>query len=1247
MAETNVLNIVGEQVTLTDSGMPQRENFFVSFDPYYKFPNITADEETRLKRGLQVIFGKAGIFTDFKPPSSSSSNDVSANKSFFQSFLEKVSHKPVPPCMPEDKSLIIKSLTHRFNILRAQILKEKERDSVRFREITNHAYVLRDYIDYFMTTRDCTEGDGELLESIGELDDDRIKALLQQFIFMILQGQNPIGEYEKKGGLTPAQMIQKLEDGFDPENFDKFIGDYRAKKFPIAERVSKVLQVTELDINAIKGEIEAEIQKRTAEIIAFIQTLIPETDDFWEGINKNDLKSLFDRLLERLKAREAEIVTLKEDVRRKKEEIDAAAVREERNQQEIADLKARIASLEAELAAAKAEAGEKGTSSSGFKAALDAANAEIDRLRGVVEALTEENKKCKETQADTTTLAGMAARLRIITVEVETLRIKVKDCDEIKAENERLKAELEALRASAAKVTVAEGQCDALKAELEAAKKAKVELEAELAKARSDSAEEKSALEAKIAALMEKKAAGEAETQTEIDTEVEAAKAELEKLRAAAAGDKETIDGLLAEKMAAEEKIRDLIAELAKAKAELEAAKKDCDEAKTALQAQLGAAQAENDSLKGQLAEATKKIQEHIDEIGRLKKLLDVEKRSMGTNTSNLDAEVAAANAALQGELERLRGLLANAEKERDAALAAVEAAKNDCDEKVAGLEKTLAEAKAEIDRLKAELDAAKAELDAAKAETDANKKDCDEKVAALEKALAEAKAAADDLVNRVRTLEAEKAALESKATAGEKDRAELEGLRAKAADLEKLLDGEREKVKGLEADRAADADKFAADLAAIKKDCDEKAAAAATASEEEKKKLQDEIDRLAEEKARIEGERDAALAEKDKQIQEAAAAAAAERQDLGKQLGEAAAAVAELEKRPDITKDDFGGIVKEIAGWIRDGAKEADKPVLDPQSEPQTALGSVIGAVDELMRARAADTGCAPQLASLKTAIRSNYCHLVFFSSYMMARHFPPLWETKKQTVGYIIENKFIYSVIESTLNGRKSEKVRGSWEPPGVYRFMRDELKIKDTDSPKVLLDFLIKILDAMEHIHVSVDYGVYELTYLKFNEQQKKIMGFIQDQYKATLGILQTNQQSFEDKLKIYWRGHNGDADKDSYNLFMRNGINMKGEKTDGTTVLLVFEKETTGPNVPLKAILYNTAQQLYKSTENNNNGIKDGVIVDEGVRENLRKNRTFSYPFLFYIYLFVVRDFLDYRSTEVEDLCPLPEILKRRM
>jgi hypothetical protein len=57
-AETNVLNIVGEQVTLTETTFPLKESFIVQFDPYYKFPGITPDEEIKLKKALQSVFAQ-------------------------------------------------------------------------------------------------------------------------------------------------------------------------------------------------------------------------------------------------------------------------------------------------------------------------------------------------------------------------------------------------------------------------------------------------------------------------------------------------------------------------------------------------------------------------------------------------------------------------------------------------------------------------------------------------------------------------------------------------------------------------------------------------------------------------------------------------------------------------------------------------------------------------------------------------------------------------------------------------------------------------------------------------------------------------------------------------------------------------------------------------------------------------------------------------------------------------------------
>ena len=378
-AETNVLNIVGEQVTLTETTFPLRESFIVQFDPDYKFQEITADEEIKLKKALQTVFRKSGLLSHFKPPTTS---DISGQVGFIGSTLNTlIPGTPLPPCNKDEKELIVKSLRHRFGILRAQVFKEKERDSLRFRNFTDHAYRLRDFLDFFEKTPDCG---GEVSgEGVGELDDERIKTLLRQFIFMILQGQNPLDEYTSENRISPAELINKLETGaLTKEEFDTFINQYREKEYPIAPRIEKVLQVTELDLNAIQAEIDAGIKKKIDEIIIAIREVIPDTnDDFWKSVDVTDLKSLFDRLLERLKARESEIISLKDEVSRQKNEIDSAAVREQEKEVEIADLKARIGALEAELEGAKQNAAQKNTNSSSLKAALAAAQDEIAGLK--------------------------------------------------------------------------------------------------------------------------------------------------------------------------------------------------------------------------------------------------------------------------------------------------------------------------------------------------------------------------------------------------------------------------------------------------------------------------------------------------------------------------------------------------------------------------------------------------------------------------------------------------------------------------------------------------------------------------------------------------------------------------------------------------------------------------------------------------------------------------------------------------
>jgi len=424
MATNQIVNILGELVSLEDkeTGLSPGDPILVPFTSYYVHPDFTDGDKTTLKQTFQKVF--------------------------------KTSIEPLPPCETKEKELIIKSLTYRFSLLR-KILLENSKDSKAFRVAAEHAFRLKAYLEFFEKATECSDAGAESkLSRIEPLDDAMIQALIRQFVFLILQGENPLEKYQGADP-NPKQFVQRLKDG-KLENFDEFLGDYRAENLPIAARLAKLLEVSELDLNAIQKLIDEGIQKKMDEVIKKIKETVGN-DPMFVGANWNDLYSIFDKLLEKIKVLENELKTLKEKEGTAQQQHTASQGQLQEKEQLNQSLREQITKIEAELKASQAAAAKCSTNSDTAKKAQESAQIEIDKLKALL---------------DNSTKNYQDLLLRIPSLEAEIKKLH----DEIT----RLEGVINTLRAPGDELKKVIEERDDVKKQLEDAWKRNRQLEAEL-----------------------------------------------------------------------------------------------------------------------------------------------------------------------------------------------------------------------------------------------------------------------------------------------------------------------------------------------------------------------------------------------------------------------------------------------------------------------------------------------------------------------------------------------------------------------------------------------------------------------------------------------------------------------------------------------------------------------------------------------------------------------------------------------
>jgi hypothetical protein len=261
----NLIDIVGEQVDLTDQSDKSMAPAIVNFSDQYVPGDMTNPDKEKLKTALKRVF--------------------------------KNKNQPPPPCNGADKDLILKSLEGRLEKLRGQRnTASKLKDTAGTRTTIEHIKRLCAFIDRFRKA-DCDDQDLVYSESsLGELTDSSIDTYLKQFIFVILQSHVPIEDY-KEWTEKSKDIMRKI--GTMPSDLEEIIQKFEGK---IPERLKELINCMKLvPLDAIQKMAGNEIQLLLGKILDRVKKVIPKDDPFWKVVKENDIESIIDALLERIK----------------------------------------------------------------------------------------------------------------------------------------------------------------------------------------------------------------------------------------------------------------------------------------------------------------------------------------------------------------------------------------------------------------------------------------------------------------------------------------------------------------------------------------------------------------------------------------------------------------------------------------------------------------------------------------------------------------------------------------------------------------------------------------------------------------------------------------------------------------------------------------------------------------------------------------------------------------------------------
>ena len=626
----NLVNIVGEEVSLTPSGLSPQETVIVEFDDYYVPPQLKKrpEEVTILKNTMRALF------SNLPKEITNSSGEP----------LPKTETTPYPPCGEYEKLLVLGSLLYRTRLLRGQLYREgilnqqqlaqriadlnqggREKsiqgpDRAITRTHLEHLAELQDFIEKYDSEQKCIDL-GEIAYKDIDLDmsDDRIKELLKQFVFFILQSKYPLKEFRTTDPSAPqfVKRLQKKRIPFD----DKYMPAYTASGNQIPEPIAKVLDSIRGNDELLQREVLSKIKEEKKKLIESIASKLPDNDPLLKTLRDTEDPGLvFDRIQSQLK----EFKNSFGPLQREKD-----ALSKKVNDCETAKslLERRIQELERQVKDAEQKCKGKENCEAQLNQLKEAHTAELTKLTERITGLTNEaTRLTEEAKAKDAEIAALTKRNQELEVDLEMATIENDFLSSLKADAERdvaaLRTEYEARLAdqtrraeqaegakATAEETLAQSQRDHHEAEggLAAATERVIELEGELgalnariveveaAKTKADSdlsekTEELSTVQARIG---------------ELDRKIEDLNAEIIDLGEQLADKDGEVGRLGGEKDELAAQLDSVRGELAKAQTDLQ----DCTTEKDGLDAQVKALSSTASTDKNQLGELTKQLE--------------------------------------------------------------------------------------------------------------------------------------------------------------------------------------------------------------------------------------------------------------------------------------------------------------------------------------------------------------------------------------------------------------------------------------------------------------------------------------------------------------------------------------------------------------------------------------------------------------------------------------------------------------
>lgn len=1197
-----IVNILGEQVAFDSTGFAPSEKIIVQFDEKYKYTGITDVEVVVLKKLFQTLFSGSSAFLPGQK-------------------------QPSPPCSDKEKDILLKSLEYRFVSLRNELIAERQSqsDSLRLRQIMDHIERLKQYIDFMRTTTSCQEMEEDILaESLGDLSDEQIQQLLKQFVFFILQGQHPLQTFTGRDP-NPKGFVARLERK-PITDFDQFLTQYKDKKYPIAPRLSKVLEATGLDVQALQNQIDSAVENKVKSILALISDVIDPSDPFWKNLDKKNLEAVVQRLLETIETLQIDLEDCEKEAANYQGAMIEISNEKDMLAEENAALQEKLRMLQLEFQRFQKTAIVDGVSKEEMeemrneflrrqqilqeqKGALaekrDAAEQKQYELETLVENLQQQLSE-KQAQIDIftanqTELTSLREKVASLEEQLKGALEKAKGCEELQVKAKALEAEV-ALREE--QLTELRNRMGAMSSEIDGFLQEKTNLLRRISLLEGD-AEQAAAFVARIEAFVEslsqdkglvlsllgdiqRTRSSYVSSDDPILQEISSLRSSLESSNTIEVNTSSAVAQLLkaVQEEAAEKQkeLEELKGKVAEVNAKIETAQKAMEEGNTVL-AQIRSGRTDLDtkgfkyaSDKEFLENAIKAVEAEKD-LMKAKQELEATVQTLTTKNATLTSDMTSLQERMTSEISELRGEL----ERKSEALSAEE-------EKSAGLEGRVTGLQNNNESLEAEIAEAKSKIEVASAELE------EEKIASAERLRNLEDTKIRECEERLATLRSEE----------EEKRKLLVGTQGQASNtLQAEIASLLQRITGVEGERDSyktqmDAEKERA--AKKETECEEKIRQA----NQQIMKLQSEIDEL-----RGTNKKVAVLLK-----------TAEEKLEI--HLREVEELKAEVFK--DTTeKEQLYEILTKITSWISSGFL-IEEPVIDQHLDRKYGIHRVISAFLESLPLQETETETQTEpITSSAISAAMSRCYLVFFMTYIYARHFPSKMDSEynyQSILTGFFEGalKDIYTKLEEGIPG-KLEKV-GSAIP----------VQLKS----KYVMNLLLPLIEQMELVHEKGAKGADFLKFASLSEDQLDTLHIIHTVLKDKIRLTKDIQVT----MNNYFKRRSGNADDDITNLYLRFYHETKTNKE--FPVVMYIKADTM--DIPKFTFATDLDFSQYLSST-----VKKETIdqVSSQMGATLKKSPVFSFNLLFYLFLFVVKDYLSSVEGELTKAgCPLPQILKSK-